>query len=138
MAKPFFGNFLKRLEADEKVDFDWKAQFTIPSNLNIELDCSLYDQALDDLGGDKSLLEDPFAEWKRPAITTYGEETFSARSDRFRYIRYPDGSEELYDHERDPHEWNNLASTLELSAVKSRLAEWIPKEFAPSLGGRLG
>jgi hypothetical protein len=25
-------------------------------------------------------------------------------------IQYADGSEELYDHETDPNEWNNLAN----------------------------
>ncbi len=33
----------------------------------------------------------------------------SVRTDRYRYTEWPDGSEELYDHERDPHEWTNLA-----------------------------
>jgi len=33
----------------------------------------------------------------------------SARTDRFRFNEWPDGSAELYDHERDPHEFVNLA-----------------------------
>jgi len=33
----------------------------------------------------------------------------SLRTDRWRYIRYADGSEELYDHLSDPNEWNNLS-----------------------------
>jgi len=28
----------------------------------------------------------------------------------WRYIRYEDGSEELYDHRVDPDEWTNLAN----------------------------
>ena len=31
------------------------------------------------------------------------------RTDRYRYIKYFDGSEELYDHEKDINEWENLA-----------------------------
>lgn len=33
----------------------------------------------------------------------------SVRTDRYRYTEWPDGSEELYDHSQDPHEWTNLA-----------------------------
>lgn len=29
--------------------------------------------------------------------------------ERWRYFRYADGSEELYDHINDPNEWDNLA-----------------------------
>jgi arylsulfatase A-like enzyme len=46
---------------------------------------------------------------------------YSARSSQFRYIIYPDGSEELYDMERDPHEWTNLANQPEYANVKESL-----------------
>ena len=39
------------------------------------------------------------------------------RSERFRYIRYADGSEELYDHLKDPNEWVNIASNTNHKAV---------------------
>ena len=32
------------------------------------------------------------------------------RSERYRYIRYYDGTEELYDMKKDPNEWKNLAA----------------------------
>ncbi len=86
----------------------------------------------------RPLLENPFAPWDRPSITTYGEEIFSARSARYRYIRYPDGSEELYDHDNDPHEWKNLAGDPQLQAVKDRLKLWKPDSFAKNKGGRDG
>jgi iduronate 2-sulfatase len=35
----------------------------------------------------------------------------SVRTDRYRYTEWPDGSEELYDHDADPHEWTNLAAS---------------------------
>lgn len=79
-----------------------------------------------------------FAQWERPSITTYGEEIYSARSARYRYIRYPDGSEELYDHDNDPHEWDNLADDPELESVKTRLLDWKPSSFAENNGGRDG
>jgi iduronate 2-sulfatase len=33
----------------------------------------------------------------------------SVRTERYRYSEWPDGSEELYDHDKDPSEWTNLA-----------------------------
>ena len=39
-----------------------------------------------------------------------GEGNHAVRTPRWRYIRYRDGSEELYDHQNDPWEWKNLAS----------------------------
>ena len=59
------------------------------------------------------------------------------RDDRFRYIRYRDGSEELYDHHNDPHEWYNLASLPRLQGVKNRLARHFPEvnaEEVPLVG----
>lgn len=37
------------------------------------------------------------------------EQHFSLRTERHRYIRCRNGEEELYDHDGDPHEWENLA-----------------------------
>jgi arylsulfatase A-like enzyme len=58
------------------------------------------------------LLKDPNAEWDHPAITSHGFKNHAVRTERWRYIRYADGSEELYDHEKDPMEWKNLASEI--------------------------
>lgn len=38
------------------------------------------------------------------------QQHYSVRSERYRYILYRNGEEELYDHLYDPYEWNNLAS----------------------------
>lgn len=86
----------------------------------------------------KPLLQNPKATWSRPAITTYGEGYFSARDERYRYIRYPDGTEELYDHQTDAAENKNLANHPTSKPVKERLAQWIPQKWTTSLGGRLG
>jgi len=78
------------------------------------------------------LLSDPTAKRARPAITTMGGEgkvSYAARSDRWRYIRYADESEELYDHSSDPNEWINLASKSELTPIKEALADFFPKAW---------
>ncbi|MCZ6672903.1 MAG: sulfatase [Verrucomicrobia bacterium] len=48
----------------------------------------------------------------------------------WRYIHYADGGEELYDVQKDPNEWYNLAGNPELSGIKSRLRNAAPKTFA--------
>ena len=53
------------------------------------------------------LLNDPSAT-RNFAFLSYGPENTAAQSERYRYLRYEDGSEELYDHKKDPHEWTNL------------------------------
>ena len=79
------------------------------------------------------LLEDPDAEWARPAISTHHFGNHAVRSERFRYIRYNDGSEELYDHDADPNEWHNLAEDPDYADAKVELASWLPTENAPDL-----
>lgn len=84
------------------------------------------------------VLTDPTAEWNHPAITTYGEGRFAVRSGPWRYIRYPDGQEELYDHRADPHELKNLSRDSEHADRKEAFRELIPDTWEPSLGGRNG
>ncbi len=78
------------------------------------------------------LLTDPTLKRVRPAITTMGGEqkvSYSARSEQWRYIRYADGSEELYDHHADPNEWSNVAAKPQHAALKQELASFFPKEW---------
>jgi Ca2+-binding EF-hand superfamily protein len=49
------------------------------------------------------------------------------RTRRWRYIRYNNGAEELYDHDRDPHEWENLAAQLGHDEIKHSLREIMRK-----------
>jgi arylsulfatase A-like enzyme len=73
------------------------------------------------------LLRNPTAKWERPALTTHGRNNHSLRSERWRYIRYSDGTEELYDHDKDELEWNNLANDSEYADIKKELVKWLPK-----------
>ncbi|MFT5469182.1 MAG: choline-sulfatase [Verrucomicrobiales bacterium] len=72
-----------------------------------------------------------------PAITCHGPDNNGVRTEKWRYIRYADGSEELYDMEKDPNEWTNLAENPENTAVKADLARWIPADNArPAEGSK--
>lgn len=79
------------------------------------------------------LLRDPAAAWDHPAVMTYHRGNHAIRSERYRYIRYANGDEELYDHATDPNEWTNLASRPESAPIKADLAKWLPKSDAPAV-----
>ncbi|OYW17249.1 MAG: hypothetical protein B7Z55_12910 [Planctomycetales bacterium 12-60-4] len=74
----------------------------------------------------RPLLANAQAKWDRPAVTTYFRNNHSIRSEEWRYIRYADGTEELYDRKQDPLEWKNLAGDSKHAAVKQKLAQWLP------------
>lgn len=80
------------------------------------------------------LIADP-AQERAPSFLTYGEDYASVYDGRYRYIRYPDGTDELYDHQNDPHEWNNIADADHREMIE-RLEKYIPEHFAEMLGGR--
>lgn len=82
------------------------------------------------------LLRDPQSVWPYPVLTTHMLGNHSVRNDDWRYIRYANGDEELYDHRQDPHELTNLASDARHQSTKLDLAKWLPKTDAPS-GPRL-
>jgi len=77
------------------------------------------------------LLRDPGAKWDRPALTTHGRNNHSLRTEKWRYIRYNDGTEELYDRQKDPMEWTNLAKDPKYADVKKDLAKWLPEKNVP-------
>ena len=68
-------------------------------------------QAPDDLDGQSlvPLLREPGKQTSRALITMFDQGNTSLRTERWRFIRYADGSQELYDMKKDPHEWYNLA-----------------------------
>ncbi|TWT56565.1 sulfatase [Allorhodopirellula solitaria] len=84
-------------------------------------------EAPDQLEGEsfRDLLTNPQATWTRPALTSTKAGNHTVRSERWRYIRYRDGSEELYDHSEDPNEWTNLADQPEYREIKNQHAQWI-------------
>lgn len=83
----------------------------------------------------RPLLADPAAPWDAPAITTYRLNNHSIRAEGWRYTRYADGGEELYDETQDPYEWTNLASRPESASRKTALGQWLPKDNQPPARG---
>jgi arylsulfatase A-like enzyme len=80
-------------------------------------------------------LRDASARRERPAVTSHNQGNHGVRSERWRYIRYADGSEELYDMQNDPHEWTNLAGKPEFAAVIAEHKKWLPKIDEPPAPG---
>ncbi|NNF32528.1 MAG: sulfatase [Saprospiraceae bacterium] len=60
------------------------------------------------------------------AITTFGMNNHTVKSDRFRYIQYEDGGEEFYDHENDPNEFTNQAHNPTYKDQIERLKKHLP------------
>jgi len=77
------------------------------------------------------LLENPARAWDRPAVSTNGFRNHAVSTNRYRYLRYADGSEEFYDLQTDPNEWHNLAGDPQFSSVQAELAEWLPEHNEP-------
>ena len=68
----------------------------------------------------RAFIDDPSFTDDGVAITTmYG--SASIRSGEWRYIRYEDGSTELYDLANDPNEWHNLAGDPGYAALQGSL-----------------
>lgn len=77
------------------------------------------------------LLHDGSTTWPHIALTTYGRNNHAVRDEHFRYIRYENGAEELYDHRQDENEWHNLAGQPEYAAEMERLRQYLPKTNEP-------
>ncbi len=70
-------------------------------------------------------LKNPDRERPTPALMTYGKGNHAVRTERWRYICYADGTEELYDHEVDPDEWTNVALKPENLTVLEEHRRWL-------------
>jgi arylsulfatase A-like enzyme len=82
------------------------------------------------------LLKHPKADWNYPAVTTYKEGNQSIRNKKYRYIRYSDGEEELYDEVADPREWKNLAKDPRMKRLIASFRKKLTREFAPAASNR--
>lgn len=82
----------------------------------------------------KPLLEDPDLPWT-PTVTSAGAGNHSVMSEKWHYIAYSDGTEELYSIEKDPMEWTNLANhkSPESEQVKTELRALLPNREVESV-----
>ena len=72
------------------------------------------------------ILKNPEVDWESTAISYLYDRYASIRTEQFRYIRYKDGQQELYDHQRDPHEWKNEADNPEYAETLKKLNSRLP------------
>ena len=79
------------------------------------------------------LLQNSSAPRTWPAITSHNTGNHSIRSERYRFIKYADGTEELYDHCEDPNEWRNLAKEKGFEKVLEEHRAWLPKVDLPPI-----
>lgn len=86
------------------------------------------------------LLRNPDAEWKSTAVSALYDRYVSIRDERFRYTRYSDDQEELYDCQKDPHEWTNLIDNPQYASDLKKLRAAVPalSEMAPPIPGSKG
>lgn len=74
------------------------------------------------------LVSDPGADWDDHTVTTFGRGNHAITTKRWRYIRYFDATEELYDRRVDPNEWHNLAADPEQAGLLADFRKKIPEE----------
>ncbi len=78
------------------------------------------------------LFERPSRPWPHVALTSHRRGNYSVRTESWSYLRYADGSEELYNLKKDPLEWENLAKLPDSKRIKRTLGAHIPKSEAPN------
>ena len=74
------------------------------------------------------LIKNPDQEWQTYTHTTFGRGNHTISTPRWQYIHYFDGGAELYDLQRDPDEFVNLANDQKHAEVQERLHQYLPKE----------
>ena len=82
------------------------------------------------------LFKDAAASRSRPVLSSWYYGNFAVRSNQWRYIRYRDGTTELYDHVKDGGEHRNLTATdsLQFQQVVADHERWIPPSPALPAG----
>jgi hypothetical protein len=84
------------------------------------------------------LLRDSNAAWPYAAVTSHGFKNHTVRTEDWRYIRYANGEDELYNETSDPLEYTNLARDAKYAAKIQELARYLPAVDAPNLPGAEG
>ena len=130
-------------ERTTNVPFIWAGP-GIPKDKKVNTTVSLIDmyptftdlcnlEKVDQLEGESiaGVLKDPDTAKDRSVFVPYmSPGAYAIVNQDWRYIRYDNGTEELYDVRNDPNEWNNLATDAKYEAVKAQLADNAPNTFA--------
>lgn len=85
------------------------------------------------------LMLDPDKETGRGVVITQGFQNHAIRTTDWHYIRYQDGTEELYDLAKDAKNFYNLADQSPFVSIKRKLAQFLPKHNAeghPTFNGQ--
>ncbi|MCV9389293.1 sulfatase [Reichenbachiella ulvae] len=98
---------------------------TLLEILGVENDLPLEGESL------MPLMNQPDMQWEIPAVVTYPKGSIGVKLDQWNYIKYKDGSEELYDHLVDPREYKNLANDEQYASIMAKLSKFIPKGGVP-------
>ena len=77
------------------------------------------------------IVNDASLKLEKPTIIVWGRGNYSVRTKQYRYTRYFDGGEELYNHKTDPNEWKNLAADTNYDTLKKELNSHLPKQEKP-------
>ena len=77
------------------------------------------------------LLENPQMSWNEPTLSTMGYMNHALTDGRYRYISYKKGVQELYDHNSDPLEHNNLANNPEYAQIIAKFKKYLPTHNEP-------
>ena len=81
----------------------------------------------------RPLMAAPEMEWDRPILCTFTPHNHSLRSTDYHYIRYGDGSEELYEMRTDKDEFDNLAGDPKYAEVRQEFRAALPSTNVPPL-----
>ena len=115
----------------------WSARAPVPVSF-IDIFPSLFEMIglplPDEIEGESLLrfMRATGAAGKHPAVSTWRRGNHSIRVDDWRYTRYADGGEELYDQDADPYEWNNLIGDPRFEDVRRSLREFVPRDIKVS------
>lgn len=77
----------------------------------------------------RPFLENEEYEWDKLGITYFGKNMLSIRTKNYRFIQYPDGAVEFYDHTKDPREFNNRANDRAYQTLIKEHKQMMPKHL---------
>ncbi|WAJ71747.1 sulfatase [Catenovulum adriaticum] len=67
--------------------------------------------------------------WDKPVLNTYNPNNHALRTRNYRYIRFKNGDQELYDLRSDPMELNNLATNLDNQSLLKLFSKKLDKQL---------